>query len=207
MRSDTARGPDHQPQSRGTERDVTNELKFIPVLFEANTLIRVIDRNGDPWFFVSEIGPITGIKNPTRAVMVLDEDEKATITLTDSKGIQGNPDRVIVSESGLYALILRSNAAMKPGTEAHRFRKWVTSELLPTIRKTGRYDAKVDQVKESDASKLQKVAETRRTFGLRAAAKLWVELGLPTVPEMFHAPAQSELPLSPEIRDEAEAVH
>lgn len=62
----------------------------------------------------------------------LDDDEKSSITLND--GTPGNPNRAIVSESGLYVLVL---ASRKP--EAHEFKRWVTHEVLPQIRKTGGY--------------------------------------------------------------------
>lgn len=72
------------------------------------------------------------IKNSRSAVAKLDADEKNTVVLND--GIQGNPTKSIVFESGLYALIMRSDKF-----EALKFRKWVTSEVLPQIRKTGAY--------------------------------------------------------------------
>ncbi|KWB61392.1 hypothetical protein WL39_09395 [Burkholderia ubonensis] len=61
----------------------------------------------------------------------LDGDERNTVAFSDGK--RGNPNKTVISESGLYALIVRSN---KP--EARTFRKWITSEVLPSIRKHGR---------------------------------------------------------------------
>lgn len=72
------------------------------------------------------------LNNVSQALTRLDGDEKSSITLND--GTPGNPNRVIVSESGLYALVL---ASRKP--EAHEFKRWVTHEVLPQIRRTGGY--------------------------------------------------------------------
>ncbi|MDR3361308.1 MAG: Bro-N domain-containing protein, partial [Desulfovibrio sp.] len=73
--------------------------------------------------------------NPSEAISNLDEDEKGSIRITDGTSPSGgNPNFLTVSESGLYALIFRSR---KP--EAKRIRKWVTSEVLPAIRKSGGY--------------------------------------------------------------------
>jgi len=108
--------------------------QITPFLFEGEHTIRSIDRAGNPWFVVADVCNTLSITNPTMAVAALDEDEKSTLSLTE-----GGPDRLIVSESGLYTLILRSRNATKPGTVAHRFRKWVTQEVIPAIRQTGGY--------------------------------------------------------------------
>ena len=76
-----------------------------------------------------------GLGDTTSSCRRLDDDEKMTVRITPQKQ-RGNPNITAVSESGLYALILRSN---KP--EARKFRKWVTSEVLPAIRKKGSYTA------------------------------------------------------------------
>ena len=89
--------------------------QITPFLFEGEHTIRSIDRAGNPWFVVADVCNTLSITNPTMAVAALDEDEKSTLSLTE-----GGPDRLIVSESGLYTLILRSRNATKPGTVAHR---------------------------------------------------------------------------------------
>jgi prophage antirepressor-like protein len=66
----------------------------------------------------------------------LDDDEKG-VALTDTLG--GMQEATIINESGFYTVVLRSRDATKPGTFAHTFRKWVTTEVIPTIRKTGKY--------------------------------------------------------------------
>lgn len=93
---------------------------------------RVIDRSGESWFVLNEICAKVGIANPADVASRLDDDEKDTIGISDSIGRTRRA--TIINESGLYSVILRST---KP--EAKRFRKWVTSEVLPAIRKTGGY--------------------------------------------------------------------
>lgn len=104
--------------------------------FESDSAIRAIMIDGNPWFFASDVCRAIGIANHRDAVRKLDDDEKG-VGSTDTLG--GEQESVIISESGLYTLILRCRDAVTPGTIPYRFRKWVTSEVLPQIRKTGRY--------------------------------------------------------------------
>lgn len=105
--------------------------------FESNTPIRTVIIDGNPWFIAMDVCKAVGISNNRDALLKLDDDEKNTVGLTD--GNRGNPNTLIISESGLYTLILRCRDAVTPGTIPYRFRKWVTSEVLPQIRKTGKY--------------------------------------------------------------------
>ena len=99
-----------------------------------NEELRIIDRNGNPWFIHNEVCRHLGIVNASDAASRLDDDEKDTIGTTDRTKAELWQRTTIISESGLYSLILRST---KP--EAKEFKKWVTSEVLPSIRKTGVY--------------------------------------------------------------------
>ncbi|MBF8042184.1 BRO-N domain-containing protein [Klebsiella pneumoniae] len=105
--------------------------------FESQADIRAIIIDGAPWFIALDVCHALGIANNRDALLKLDDDEKNTVALTDGK--RGNPNTLIISESGLYTLILRCRDAVTPGAIPYRFRKWVTSEVLPQIRKTGRY--------------------------------------------------------------------
>lgn len=91
--------------------------------------LRALTREGEPWFNAADVCSALGIANVSQAVQRLDDDEKAMLNI----GLRGSAPW-FVSESGLYALILRSDKA-----EAKAFRKWVTREVLPTIRKQGAY--------------------------------------------------------------------
>ena len=90
------------------------------------------DENGEPWFVAKDVCDILGLENSRKATAELDPDEKNIVTIRD--GIPGNPNKTIISEPGLYTLIMRSR---KP--EAHEFKRWATHDVLPTIRKHGAY--------------------------------------------------------------------
>lgn len=98
--------------------------------------VRVIDRDGEPWFVATDVCRALEIGHTPHAMSRLDEDEKATVVSNDSQPGRGPQSLGVVSESGLYSLILGSR---KPA--AKRFKKWVTAEVLPSIRKTGSYGA------------------------------------------------------------------
>ena len=113
--------------------------------FESNS-IRTLAINNEPWFVAKDVCDTLKISNVSDALLKLDDDEKATIGLTDSQAGKGAQSISIISESGMYTLILRCRDAVKKGSVPHRFRKWVTSEVLPQIRKTGSYSkTTVDQ--------------------------------------------------------------
>lgn len=90
--------------------------------------IRVVEKDGEPWFVAVDVCDILGLSNPTIAVSRLDKDERAKFNL----GRQG--DSTIVNEPGLYTLILGSR---KP--EAKAFKRWITHDIIPAIRKYGAY--------------------------------------------------------------------
>ena len=90
--------------------------------------IRTLNLNGEPWFVAVDVCIALDLSNPTIAVSRLDEDERAKFNL----GRQG--DATIVNEPGLYTLILGSR---KP--EAKAFKRWITHEVIPAIRKHGAY--------------------------------------------------------------------
>lgn len=92
--------------------------------------IRTVILNGEPWFVAKDVCDILGTTNPTMAMEGLEDFERAKFNL----GRQGEAN--IISESGFYTLVLRSRK-----TIAKPFRIWVTSEVLPSIRKTGKYTA------------------------------------------------------------------
>lgn len=93
--------------------------------------IRTLEKDGEPWWALSDVCKVLEISNSRNVSARLEEDEKG-VHLVDTPG--GMQKVTIISESGLYAVILRSD---KP--QAKPFRKWVTSEVLPSIRKHGAY--------------------------------------------------------------------
>ena len=110
--------------------------QVIPFDFEKST-VRATIINGEPWFVASDICRALKLSNTSEALRNLDEDEKGLSSTDTPSGVQ---EMLVVSESGMFTLILRCRDAVKPGTTPHKFRKWVTAEVLPAIRKHGRYE-------------------------------------------------------------------
>lgn len=101
-------------------------------LFEQRTPIRLLDRDGEIWFVLNDVCRALSLANPSKAAQRLDDDEKG---VTTGYTLGGQQTYSVVSEAGLYSLILTSR---KP--EARRFKRWVTHEVLPALRRTGVYD-------------------------------------------------------------------
>jgi anti-repressor protein len=99
-----------------------------------NHKVRAVLVNEEPWWVLKDVCEVLGLSNPSMVSDRLDDDEKQKVNPKSSLGSRSNELVTIVSESGLYNVILRSD---KP--EAKRFRKWVTHEILPSIHKTGMY--------------------------------------------------------------------
>lgn len=106
-------------------------MNTIALNFNENRVRTVMDDNGEPLFNAKDVCECLGLGNSSQAIKILEDDEKGVIS-TDTLG--GKQDMVYVTESGLYLLIFSSR---KP--EAKVFTRWVTKEVLPTIRKTGSY--------------------------------------------------------------------
>lgn len=190
----------------------------IPFAFDDH-LIRVVMRDGDPWFVAADVCRVLDIKNNRDAVERLDDDDEKGVALTDTPG--GKQELLIVSEGGLYTLVLRSRSATTPGSVAHRFRRWVTGEVLPAIRKTGAYAPAVEPPlpQEAVADRTTKTAidmvhQARMLWGRSAAKRLWMDLGLPAVHVgadpapggPFYEPPDPHA-LTPEEEDEVRAAY
>lgn len=135
-----------RPLTQLTEAEMANQSIATSVAsfsFE-NFSVRAINRNGEIWFVAADV--CAAIDLGTEQIRRLDDDEKG-LHLTQTPG--GKQEMSIINESGLYALILRSR---KP--EAKRFRKWVTSEVLPAIRKTGTYSLTISKAQQGELATL-----------------------------------------------------
>lgn len=93
--------------------------------------VRIVEVDGEPHFVLTDICAALGVKQPSRVAQRLDADEKGVTSIHTPGGLQ---QMLTVNESGLYAVILRSDKPV-----AKEFRKWVTNEVLPSLRKTGSY--------------------------------------------------------------------
>ena len=97
--------------------------------FQGKGVRTIADGKGVLWFVAKDVCDIVALGNPSEAMKRLDDDEKSTLRISES-----GPEVNIINESGLYSLLLRSS---KP--EAKKFKKWVTSDVLPSIREKGSY--------------------------------------------------------------------
>lgn len=97
--------------------------------------VRTVEKDGEIWFVAKDVCDILELTNPSEALRSLDNDERSTLRITEGTSISGgNPNMNVITESGVYALVFKSR---KP--EAKQFSRWVRSEVLPSIRKTGTY--------------------------------------------------------------------
>ena len=127
-----------------------------------NQETRIVDNFGEPWWIAKDVCEILGVDNVSQAISRLDDDEKSFIIIND--GTPGTPNRAVINEAGLYNLILGSR---KP--EAKAFRRWVTHEVLPQIRKTGAYGETVSQIDLSDPAVVMAalVAQNKKALELQ----------------------------------------
>lgn len=111
-----------------------NELQ----IFKNNQFgnVRIVMKEQEPWFVAKDVCNCLEINNSRQALIRLDDDEKSSVILND--GTPGNPEKSIVNEYGLYSLVLSSR---KP--EAKEFKRWITHDVIPQIRKTGQYIADI----------------------------------------------------------------
>lgn len=148
--------------------------------FEGRSNIRVVMKDGDPWFVAKDVCDVLGLSNSRKAVRALDDEDKSTVTKsygTSPKG--GNPNMTIISESGLYTLIFRSN---KP--EAEVFSRWVTREVLPSIRKIGAYSLRPTLSPEELALKQEELALNKAKFLTDLIEKYKVHLSSTAIESM-----------------------
>lgn len=107
-------------------------MSIIPYTFpETGTPVRTVTIDGEPWFIAADVCSVLDHGNPTMAVAALDDDEKG---LSSVETLGGAQQMVTVNEPGLYSLILRSR---KP--QARAFKRWITHDVIPSIRRTGSY--------------------------------------------------------------------
>lgn len=123
--------------------------------FEQND-VRMVQKGGEPWFVLADLCKVLELSTPSKVSERLDQDEKG-VSLIHTLG--GAQKVTVVNESGMYSVILRSD---KP--QAKPFRKWVTSEVLPSIRKTGKYE-----MKQSDDLKIKRVETAQANANVRKA--------------------------------------
>lgn len=126
-----------------------------------NHEVRSLVINSEPWFVGKDVASILGYKKPENAITNHVDDEDKTTTLIQGTGSNYKSKTVIINESGLYSLVLSSKLP-----SAKKFKRWVTSEVLPALRKTGQY-----QVKELSGQELMAKALIEAQSVLAAKGK------------------------------------
>lgn len=135
-------------------------MNEIAVFSYSDLEVRTVLVDDEPWFVAADICTILDFRMASDALRVLDEDEKGYAVVRTPGGDQRMS---IVNESGLYALIFRSRT-----DGSKKFRKWVTDEVLPAIRKTGRYESR-PAIPQTYADALQLAADQARQLEAQAA--------------------------------------
>lgn len=144
--------------------------------FEEHPVRQVAGDDGGPWFVGIDVCRALGHGNSRQALARLEEDERADVHIVDvsSSGVFQSRKVTIISEPGCYRLVFTSRTEA-----AERFKRWLAHEVLPAIRRTGRYDVSgerarapgVDEIAEQHG--LAIVREARRTFGRQVACAVW----------------------------------
>lgn len=130
--------------------------------------IRTVMIDGEPWFVGKDVAEALGYTNPRDALSKhVDDEDKKTVAIRD--GIRGNPNVTVINESGVYSLILSSKLP-----NAKKFKRWVTADILPSLRKTGAYI--------TDGVKRQQV-EARLNNSRARLASVWLKVGNNVPPE------------------------
>ena len=156
-----------------------NELK---VFTYENSEIRTVQKEGEPWWVLRDVCDVLEIGNPSMVADRLDDDEKG-ISRIDTLG--GKQSMAVVNESGLYNVILRSD---KP--EAKKFKRWVTHEVIPSIRKNGEYvTPKKAQQKLGETNAAARII--RQTLKEAGMAPQFVAVAM----RSLYAPVGVEIPL------------
>lgn len=142
-----------------TEKEETHMSKELQVFSFEEKKVRVVMKGNTPWWIAKDVCDVLELSNAREAIKALDDDEKSTVRISDGAG---GPERNAINESGMYALIMRSN---KP--EAKRFRKWVTSEVLPQLMRTGSYSVKGKDKGRGNPDDAQRLELARRRLEIQ----------------------------------------
>lgn len=151
------------------ERRKSAENSTITAKTEDGQQVRTVEENGEIWFVAKDVCDILEISNHRDATSNLDDDEKGVAKIDTLGGMQ---DMTVISEAGLYTLLLRSNKE-----QARPFRRWVTHEVVPSIRKHGAYmtpQTIEDMLADPDSNPfaLSPDKQTQRTRGNGRAVEL-----------------------------------
>ena len=137
--------------------------------------VRMIMQDNEPWFVGKDVATALGYTNPQKAIKDHVDDEDRTVN--DSFTVNGTMG-ILINESGLYSLIFASKL-----DSAKKFKRWVTSEVLPTIRKTGEYSLTLEDRKKREHERIRRVL---RNMELVRAVMLKENLSPETIGDMMY---------------------
>lgn len=158
--------------------------------------VRTIQQNGEPWFVGKDVAEILGYKDTSDAMKKhVDIEDKLTRRFADSGQ---NREMYIINESGLYSLILSSKMP-----KAKKFKRWVTSEVIPAIRKTGKYEAMAVPINDEPATDFTQLEFDQRIRIAAIIASCRRER-LPLVAKVLSLDLEGMMPLMPAHITEAE---
>ena len=172
-------------------------MNIIPFIFDTLP-VRAVLRDGEPWFVAADVAAVLEYRDAPNMTRNLDDDEKGTQIVSTLRGAQ---EMTVISESGLYAAILKSR---KP--EAQRFRRWVTGEVLPSIRKTGSYQMADHARRTRDVFDV--AGTVVKAQGLRGAARVKVARAVvqEIAPDLLHLVPEPPPRQTPDQPDPGELV-
>jgi prophage antirepressor-like protein len=144
--------------------------------------VRIIEQNGEPWFVGKDVATILGYSETAKAIRTHVDEEDKGVSVLDTPG--GKQEVIIINESGLYSLILSSKL---PG--AKQFKRWVTSEVIPSIRKTGKYSARREPSESTQArlinAKVRFARELQRMAGIETLSPTYKQILIAQAAEML----------------------
>lgn len=159
--------------SANSSQNENNNQELTPFSFNNHDL-RAMTIDGEPWFIASDVCNILEMSNSRMTLSRLDDDEKGVSSIYT---LGGKQNITIINESGLYSLVLGSR---KP--EAKEFKKWVTSEVLPQIRKTGTYQAPQAMTeKDMVLGYLAKIEENEKLLAINSQLALETKIQRETI--------------------------
>ena len=137
--------------------------------------VRSLTMGGEPWFVGRDVATALGYKKPQNAILSHVDDEDRALAPIQGGCSTGTQQTIIINESGLYSLILSSKLP-----DAKKFKRWVTSEVLPAIRKTGRFamDGPVDRLTPDDYIRAASIVAKCNDRRLPVALKLLETAGI-----------------------------
>lgn len=165
--------------------DDTTTSQLIPFQFENHSISVIRDDKGEPWWFAKEICDILDISDPSGAVLRLDSDEKSTYSTRN---------QLIINEFGLYSLVLSSRKS-----EAKKFRRWVTHDVIPAIRKTGKYGKSRKSLEPKPLTPAQRRKEEIKLAYVKAMAQVRIDIAQERFDRLASIPVQT-VPLLPPPR-------